>query len=208
MNDYLQLIEDKGIENLDFVIDKITESKYFAGFPIVSQLLGIIKLSKAIPNYLYAKKTCAFLDGIKADNMDCDTFSNAMKELNKMPRKFEEELLFLIEKAENLEKANLLGYFTRMFALRIISYEDFVFYSNIINNIQILFLKQFSVQYKNFAELRKTNIYSVLSSQGLIININPQMSIDEEPLLFETALLDSAKDFGKLLSDYFTITKN
>lgn len=208
MNDYLQLIEDKGIENLDFVIDKITESKYFAGFPIVSQLLGIIKLSKAIPNYLYAKKTCAFLDGIKADNMDCDTFSNAMKELNKNPRKFEEELLFLIEKAENLEKANLLGYFTRMFALRIISYDDFVFYSNVINNIQILFLKQFSVQYKNFAELRKTNIYSVLSSQGLIKNINPQMSIDEEPLLFETALSDSAKEFGKLLSDYFTITKN
>ena len=208
MNDYLQLIEDKGIENLDFVIDKITESKYFAGFPIVSQLLGIIKLSKAIPNYLYAKKTCAFLDGIKAENMDCDTFSNAMKELNKNPRKFEEELLFLIEKAENLEKANLLGYFTRMFALRIISYDDFVFYSNVINNIQILFLKQFSVQYKNFAELRKTNIYSVLSSQGLIININPQMSIDEEPLLFETALSDSAKEFGKLLSDYFTITKN
>lgn len=208
MNDYLQLIEDKGIENLDFVIDKITESKYFAGFPIVSQLLGIIKLSKAIPNYLYAKKTCAFLDGIKADNMDCDTFSNAMKELNKNPRKFEEELLFLIEKAENLEKANLLGYFTRMFALRIISYDDFVFYSNVINNIQILFLKQFSVQYKNFAELRKTNIYSVLSSQGLIININPQMSIDEEPLLFETSLSDSAKEFGKLLSDYFTITKN
>ena len=208
MKDYLQLIEDKGIENLDFVIDKITESKYFAGFPIVSQLLGIIKLSKAIPNYLYAKKTCAFLDGIKAENMDCDTFSNAMKELNKNPRKFEEELLFLIEKAENLEKANLLGYFTRMFALRIISYDDFVFYSNVINNIQILFLKQFSVQYKNFAELRKTNIYSVLSSQGLIININPQMSIDEEPLLFETALSDSAKEFGKLLSDYFTITKN
>lgn len=208
MNDYLQLIEDKGIENLDFVIDKITESKYFAGFPIVSQLLGIIKLSKAIPNYLYAKKTCAFLDGIKADNMDCDTFSNAMKELNKNPRKFEEELLFLIEKAENLEKANLLGYFTRMFALRIISYDDFVFYSNVINNIQILFLKQFSVQYRNFAELRKTNIYSVLSSQGLIKNINPQMSIDEEPLLFETAFSDSAKEFGKLLSDYFTITKN
>lgn len=61
MNDYLQLIEDKGIENLDFVIDKITESKYFAGFPIVSQLLGIIKLSKAIPNYLYAKKHVNFL---------------------------------------------------------------------------------------------------------------------------------------------------
>lgn len=208
MGEFLEIAESQGIEALDFVIDKITESKYFNGFPIFSQLLGVIKVTKVIPNYLYAKKTCAFLDGLKSENMDCDTFSKAMKELNKNPIKFEEELLFLIEKAENAEKTNLLGYFTRMFALRIISYDDFVFYSNVINNIQILFLKQFSVQYKNFAELRKTNIYSVLSSQGLIININPQMSIDEEPLLFETALSDSAKEFGKLLSDYFTITKN
>lgn len=155
MGEFLELAEEKGIEAFDFVIDKVTDSKYFDGFPIISQILGILKAVKLIPNYIYAKKTCAFLDGIKADNMDCDTFSKAMKELNKDPHKFEEELLFLIEKAENTEKANLLGYFTRMFALKIISYDEFVFYSNAINNIQILFLKQFSEQYKNFAELKK-----------------------------------------------------
>lgn len=140
--------------------------------------------------------------------MDYNTFSKAMNELNKNPQKFEEELLFLIEKAENTEKAKILGYFTRLFALKIISYENFIFYTNAINNIQLLFLKQFAYQYKNFAELKKTNIYNVLSSQGLIINKNTQMSIDEVPLLFETDLSDSAKEFGKLLFDYFTISEN
>lgn len=203
MGKFLEIAEDKGIEAFDFVIDMLTESKYFDNFPIVSQILGVIKVAKIIPNYLYAKKTCSFLDGIIADNMDCDTFSKAMKELNKNHKKFEEELLFLIEKAENTEKANLLGYFTRLLALRCINYEEFIFFTNIINNIQMFFLKQFSEKYKNFAELKKSNIYNVLSSQGLIINKNAQMSIEDIPLLFETDLSDSGKKMAKILSNYF-----
>lgn len=31
---FLDIVEDKGIEALDFVIDKITASKYFDGFQI------------------------------------------------------------------------------------------------------------------------------------------------------------------------------
>ena len=206
MGEFLEIAEDKGIEALDFVIDKITESKYFDGFPIVSQVLGVIKAAKVIPNYLYAKKTCAFLDGIITDSMDCNTFSNTMKQLNKNHRKFEEELLFLIEKAENTEKANLLGYFTRLFALRCISYEDYIFYTNIINNTQIFFLKQFSDMYTDFPKLKNSNIYNVLSAQGLIVNTNTQMAIEDIPLLFETDLSDSAKTLGNLLKNYFSIT--
>lgn len=205
MGKFLDIVEDKGIEALDFVIDKITESKYFDGFPIISQVLGVIKAASVIPNYLYAKKTCAFLDGIIADNMDCDTFSKAMKELNQNSKKFEEELLFLIEKAENTQKAKLLGYFTRLFALRCISYDDYIFYTNVINNTQILFLNQFSDMYTDFSKLKNSNIYNVLSAQGLIVNTNAQMSIDEVPLLFETDLSPSAKKFGKFLKDYFSI---
>lgn len=203
MGEFLDIAEDKGIEAVDFIIDKITESKYFDGFPVLSQMLGVIKAVRVVPNYLYAKKTCAFLDGLKSDNMDCDTFSRAMKELNQNPKKFEEELLFLIEKAENAEKAKILGYITRLFALRCISYEEFISFTNIINNIQMLFLKQFSEKYENFAELKKSNIYNVLSAQGLIINKNAQMAIGDVPLLFETDLSDSGKKMAKILSSYF-----
>ena len=56
MGKFLDIVEDKGIEALDFVIDKITESKYFDGLPIISQVLGVIKVARVIPNYLYAKK--------------------------------------------------------------------------------------------------------------------------------------------------------
>ncbi len=202
MNDYLQLIEDKGIENLDFVIDKITESKYFAGFPIVSQLLGIIKLSKAIPNYLYAKKTCAFLDGIKADNMDCDTFSKAMNELNKNPRKFEDELLFLIEKAENTEKAKILGYFTRLFALRTIDYNDFCLYTHSITNIQVTFLDILSKEYNNKEFINKSPLYGILLSQGFAENGNG-LGFTGSTLNMEVKFTDKLILFGKYLNSYF-----
>ena len=59
MGEFLELAEEKGIEAFDFVIDKVTESKFFDGFPIISQMLGIIKAVKLIPNYLYeSSKQC------------------------------------------------------------------------------------------------------------------------------------------------------
>lgn len=68
MGKYLELAEEKGIEAFDFVIDKVKESKYFDEFPIVSQLLGVIKLTKVIPNYLYAKKYVHFLMELLQNN--------------------------------------------------------------------------------------------------------------------------------------------
>lgn len=202
MGEFLELAEEKGIEAFDFVIDRMTESKYFNGFPIISQMLGILKAVKLIPNYIYATKTCAFLDGIKADNMDCDTFSQAMKKLNKNPRKFEEELLFLIEKAENTDKANLLGYFTRMFALRIISYDDFVFYSNTINNTQMGFLKVLSKIYDNKDSIEKSPLYGILLAQGFSENGNG-LIVEGTTLNIGVRFSKKLEDFGSLLNNYF-----
>ena len=79
-----------------------------------------------------------------------------MKELNQNSEKFEEELLFQIEKAENTDKAKLLGYFARLFALRSISYENYLFYINVINNMQLSFLQRFSDMYTDFSNLKNT----------------------------------------------------
>lgn len=202
MGEFLDIVDDKGIEALDFVIDKITESKYFAGFPIISQALGVIKAVRVIPNYLYAKKTCAFLDGLKSDNMDYDTFSKAMKDLNQNSKKFEEELLFLIEKAENIEKANLLGYFTRLFALRCISYEDYIFYTNVINNIQMNFLKLLSDNYKNNDYINNSPIYGILQSQGFSEN-GSGFRMQEGTLHLGFVFSDKLTFFGEYLNNYF-----
>lgn len=200
MGEFLDIAEDKGIEAVDFIIDKITESKYFDGFPIISQVLGVIKAARVIPNYLYAKKTCAFLDGLKSDDMDCDTFSKAMKELNQNPRKFEEELLFLIEKAENAEKANLLGYFTRLFALHSISFDLYIFFTYVINNIQLSFLKQLSIDFTNKNKLSDSTLTGVLQSQGFVTKL---VDIKDGNLNIGAQYSKQLDIFGQFLSNYF-----
>lgn len=202
MDEYLQILEDNGIEALDFVIDKITESKYFDGFPIVSQVLGAIKAARVIPNYLYAKKTCAFLDGLKSDSMDCGTFSKAMSELNKNTKKFEDELLFLIEKAENTEKAKILGYFTRLFALRSIDYNDFGLYTHSINNIQVSFLRTLSNEYSNKDYLNKSPLYGILLSQGFSEN-GSGFGVSGTTIKAGVNFSDKLLIFGDYLNKYF-----
>ena len=134
--------------------------------------------------------------------MDCDSFSKAMKELNKNPQKFEEELLFLIEKAENTEKANLLGYFTRLFALHCISYEDYVFYTNVINNIQMNFLQLLSINYKNTDFINNSPLYGILQSQGFSEN-GSGFSVKARTLHLGLVFSDKMISFGEYLDNYF-----
>lgn len=220
MEELLSVVKENSIGTLDFVIDKITESKYFAGFPIVSQALGMIKAGQLISNFLYTEKISAFLDGLKSDNIDCDTFSNAMKKLNKDSKKFEEELLFLIEKAENTEKAKLLGHFTRYLALGKISYDDFLLFSNAVNNIQLSFLKDLSKNYKNKEYLSKSVLSGILQAHGFVIKFNevqPSILDTEEhhstsaieeksfKLAIEEQYSEKLDDFGKYLESFFAV---
>ena len=63
--------------------------------------------------------------------------------------------------------------------------------------------KKYSELYLDFATLKNSNVYNVLSSQGLIVNRNVQMSIGDVPLLFETDLSEEGKLLGQYLKQYF-----
>ena len=199
-----ELIEagkDISINALDTAISDLTD--FFKGFPVVSSAITLLKALASIPDRLYVKKMYYFLSALKNDDMDSDTFSDAMNKLNKDETKFEETLLFIIEKAENTEKAHVLGYFTRLLALGVIDYDKFILFTTVINNIQTVFLKKYSELYLDFATLKNSNVYNVLSSQGLIVNRNVQMSIGDVPLLFETDLSEEGKLLGQYLKQYF-----
>ena len=220
MDELLSTVGETGVNALDFAIDKITESKYFAGFPIVSQVLDVLKAGKLISNFFYTKKIGAFLDGLKSDSLDCDIFSDAMKKLNVNATRFEEELLFLIEKAENTEKAKLLGHFTRYLALGKISYDDFCLFANAVNNIQLSFLKELSKNYKNKEYLSKSVLSGILQAHGFVIKFNevqPSILDTEEhhstsaieeksfKLAIEEQYSEKLDDFGKYLESFFAV---
>lgn len=200
-NELIEAGEEISIDALDTAISNLTD--FFKGFPVVSSAITLLKALASIPDRLYVKKMYYFLSALKNDDMDSDTFSDAMNKLNKDETKFEETLLFIIEKAENTEKAHILGYFTRLLALGDIDYDKYIFFTTVINNIQTVFLKKYSELYLDFAILKNSNVYNVLSSQGLIVNKNAQMSIEDVPLLFETDLSEEGKLLGQYLKQYF-----
>ena len=207
MNEISSVTMENGIVTCDYFIDKITESKYFDGFPIISQTLAILRAGKLISNFLYTKKIYAFLDGIKSDKMDSDRFSDAMKKLNKNPEKFQEELLFLIEKAENTEKAKLLGYFTRYLALGEISYDDFLLFTNAVNNIQISFLKDLSKIYRNKEEISKSVLFGILQAQGFVIKYDEiEISPESNSYSTETQYSEKFYIFGEHLNSFFSMS--
>ena len=200
-NELIEAGKEISIDALDTAISNLTD--FFKGFPVISSAITLLKALASIPDRLYVKKMYYFLSALKNDDMDSDTFSDAMNKLNKDETKFEETLLFIIEKAENTEKSRILGYFTRLLALGVIDYDKFILFTTVINNIQTVFLKKYSELYLDFATLKNSNVYNVLSSQGLIVNRNVQMSIGDVPLLFETDLSEEGKLLGQYLKQYF-----
>ena len=200
-NELIEAGKEISIDALDTAISNLTD--FFKGFPVISSAITLLKALASIPDRLYVKKMYYFLSALKNDDMDSDTFSDAMNKLNKDETKFEETLLFIIEKAENTEKSRILGYFTRLLALGVIDYDKFILFTTVINNIQTVFLNKYSELYLDFATLKNSNVYNVLSSQGLIVNRNVQMSIGDVPLLFETDLSEEGKLLGQYLKQYF-----
>lgn len=200
-NELIEAGKEISIDALDTAISNLTD--FFKGFPVIFSAITLLKALASIPDRLYVKKMYYFLSALKNDDMDSDTFSDAMNKLNKDETKFEETLLFIIEKAENTEKSRILGYFTRLLALGVIDYDKFILFTTVINNIQTVFLKKYSELYLDFATLKNSNVYNVLSSQGLIVNRNVQMSIGDVPLLFETDLSEEGKLLGQYLKQYF-----
>lgn len=199
-NELIEAGKEISIDALDTAVFNLTD--FFKGFPVVSSAITLLKALASIPDRLYVKKMYYFLLALKDNDMDSDTFSDAMNKLNRDETKFEETLLFIIEKAENAEKAHILGYFTRLLALGTINYDDYIFYVNVINNIQLIFLKYISKEYKNSKNLENSAIFGVLQSQGFVESGNG-MYENNGTLNIETKFTVKLSKFGSILDQYF-----
>lgn len=205
MRETVSEIADVFVTNADVLLDNITESKIFDSFPIISDAVALLKIAQNITNALYAKKLSAFVKGLKSNNIDCDTFSKGLKLHSKNRKHFETTILFLIEKAQDDEKAQLLGYFTGLFILSVFSYDEYIFFVNIINTLQFQFLKSFSKSYSLHIDIQDSDLYAVFASQGLVQSVGMQMAIDDKPIIYKMELTEKAKKLGKYLNEYFSL---
>lgn len=150
------------------LLDKVSKSETLKAIPVFSNCLAVINDAKTISNYLYLKKLSAFMDGFKKRNPEERDIAEARELYARDQERFETTLLFFIEKAENDEKTHLLGYITAELMSGRIKDDEFVFLMNVVNSIQMLFLKQFSEDYLDEIKIKKDSLHLILSLHGLV----------------------------------------
>lgn len=112
MNKALLEVKDIIVGDADFFLDLATKSEIFKTFPILSHLVAGVDVIKSISDEIYLRKISAFFEGLKKKIIDKDSFDKAIKTYTGDKKRFGATLVFLVEKAENDEKAHLLGFLT------------------------------------------------------------------------------------------------
>lgn len=200
-------VRDIAIETGENLLDSLMDDPILGAIPIMRTALCMIKGGLSIQNHLYLKKLSAFLEETKKGNVTNKSIEDCLRKCNKNAEQFRENLLFLIDKSDNEEKAKLLGFFVSEFLNRKISYEDFTSFIHSVNGIPIHILKQFSKKHdKGDAYIQDQLLFGYLNAHGCItqldefgnIHIDPVASLDSH-----YKLTKSAKQFGKLLRTYF-----
>ncbi len=119
-------------------IDSFLSDGILKEIPIVKSILGIIKVSSNISEYLFLKKIISFLNEIK--EIDPKKRKEEIDKIDSSERyriKVGEKLLYILDRSDDYEKAE---YIAKLFVALLeekISYDDFIRGSNAINTLSI-----------------------------------------------------------------------
>lgn len=202
-NIFLELIDDN-IEYSDRGIDYFLDDDILKIIPIINGMRSLIKTGISIQNRIFAEKLFAF---IKSVNKGIIHDKEKSKYLRKMEdRQYREKvggtIFNFINNFNELEKSDLLGKLFRRYILEQYSYEMFIEFSNIVENMMISDLNLLNFLYKNrdkryylignidiknFTEDRKLLMFS---SARRLINLNVIDSLDS--ILYEQ--IENPKD--------------
>ncbi|WP_230373363.1 hypothetical protein [Leptospira interrogans] len=118
------------------LIDSILGSGFIKDIPILGTLSGLIKSALNIRDYLFARKVIRFMIQLKDISEDDITgFIQAISENPKEKRKVGISLLPILEKVDEEQKADLIGFlFVKMLKGKI-EYELYLRFSTAIANI-------------------------------------------------------------------------
>lgn len=200
-------VRDIAIETAENLLDSLMNDSILEAIPIMRTVLCMIKGGLSIQTHLYLNKLSAFLKETKKGNVTKESAEACLRKYNKNAEQFRENLLFLIDKSDNEEKAKLHGFFVSEFLNQKITYEDFTSFIHSVNGLPIHILKQFSKKYdKGDAYIQDQLLFGYLNAHGCITQLDEFGNIHPDPgasLDSYYKLTGSAKQFGKLLRTYF-----
>ena len=171
-------------------------------------MVGIIKTTQNISNYLFLKKIIAFLNGI--NNISPIKRMKMINEIDnsiKYRKKVGENLLFILDHCENDIKAEYIANLFKAFLDKVVTYDEFLKGSAVINRLTTADFDRFIQQDQLFTD------DSEFIGAGLIflsiepIKVNNEIEGDwDDPQTFSTTGGEIEPEFtpiGKLLRKVF-----
>lgn len=125
-------------------IDSFLTDGVLKEIPVVKSIIGVIKVSSNISEYLFLKKIVSFLNGIKDINpQKRKKVIDKIDTSKKYRIRVGEKLLYILDRSDDYEKAEYIATLFVALLEEQITYDDFIRGSNAINTLSIPDFKLF-----------------------------------------------------------------
>lgn len=183
----LEPIEDIGIDGIEIALDSFIAEGIFEEIPFVKIVIALAKSGKSFKDYLLKRKILNFIKNIQdISQEEIDKFTNAMnstKQLNEIGFK----ILEIIDRLDDVKKAELIGKLYKLLIKREISENNFFRMCYLIDKCY----------YGDILELRHFKVHKTLTSS------NPHLDTEILENLFSNGLLSNNGFDGGSFNDEF-----
>jgi len=115
-------------------IDTFITEGLLKDIPVVSTLIGIVKYAKSIPDFIFASKVNKFLSSLSSiEQQKIDDFLNEIKEDKEKNNKAGQIVIFNLDAANCLKKAEIIGLLFKAYIQGKLNFETFEEMCNIVN---------------------------------------------------------------------------
>lgn len=141
-------LKDITRDDIEILIDMSIDDGLLKDIPIIGNLFSVINISQKIKDWFFYKKIHKFLFSLASiENEKRTKFIEQIGNSNDK-KKIGEELIFMIERLDHIEKSLYLGILFKAYILEEINYYKFTFLANVIDRIFISDLNNF-LKYEN-----------------------------------------------------------
>lgn len=134
-------------------IDTIFSEGILKDIPIVSTMIGLMKTSESIKDYLFRKKIDGFLESLNSIPQDKLAELISKLESDEKERvKVAENILLIIERLDNMDKPKILGNMFLDYAKKNISKGNFLLLEKALDDFNLVYTPEYIDYFKNYNE--------------------------------------------------------
>jgi hypothetical protein len=129
---------DFGVNSAEIILDSILKEGVLRDVPVIGSIVSLMKVGNGIREYVFLQKLIRFL--IQSKDVSERERRRMIDEVNSDPRhetKVGMQIMMLLDRADDLEKASIVGRLFKAFLSERIDYPRFVLLSNIVNRAHL-----------------------------------------------------------------------